>query len=117
MRTCEKNKVDIWYTSNPTFIEEVDEDGFFTGNTIMTYPNPSKYKIGLYPSGGKIIQEIFGTSCNFDMVSVDMGERFNKDTLIFLSEPTLDYDSTYDYRVSDLRRSLTLTYYGLKRRV
>lgn len=119
MRTCEKNKVDIWYTSDFTIVKETDEDGFFTGSTIKQYEPVKKARMNLYPANGLIIRDIFGQESNFDAVCTEMGKPFTKDTLIFLTEPATEQDitSTYDFMVDTIRESINNSYYGLKRRV
>lgn len=117
MRTCEKNKVAVWYTNGYETVREKDENGYYTGEFVKTYQVAKPIKINMYPVGGSISNEAFGDNCNFDMMCVEIGNIFNKDTLIFLQEPVGDYEKVFDYSVSQIKESINSTYYGLKRRV
>lgn len=117
MRTCEKNKVKIWYSNGFTETEVKDSDGNYTGETEKLFETPVGIKLPLYPSDGKITKEVFGEAARLDLVTVTMGNPFNKDTVFYLTEPTGDYANSYDYSVELIKPSLNSTYYGLTKRI
>lgn len=117
MRSCKKNKQTIWHTNQFTEVEEVDEYGDFTGNTLVTPINVQETRANLYPANGDIVEQIFGREKNFDMVFVEIGKPFDENSVFYLTEPTLETVEDYDYYVSALRTSLNQSYYGLSRRV
>ena len=116
MRTLEKNKVSLWYCNVVSIADEVDSDGYFTGEKIKTYGVPTNVRLPLYPFNGEIDSQIFGSDCSFDMVSVSNNLILTKDALLFTSLPTSNYDITYDYRVDNIKHSLNTYQYGLVRR-
>jgi len=117
MRTCIKNKQPIWYSNEFDKIDEVDENGDFTGNTLIKYKDIKKTGLNLYPANGEIVEQIFGTEKNFDKVFVTVGEPFEVKTVFYIKEPITDDDIyNYDYIVARINRSLNNTYYALNRR-
>lgn len=116
MRTLNKNKIALWVTSPNTKTRETDSDGNYTGEYITTFKTPTKIYINLYPATGEIVEEIFGKSYDCDMVAVSIDVILDKDTLLFYTQPTSDYNTTYDFRVDRILTSLNNCQYGLKRR-
>lgn len=116
MRTLEKNKIAIWYVNSTTYTDETDDDGFYTGEKVPVFGTPTKVYINLYPSNSEIVGQIFGKDSSFDMIACSMDIVFENDTLIFLTEPSLNYDTTYDYFVDKISKSLNVYQYGLRKR-
>ncbi len=117
MRTLEKTKIKLWVVDVLGVVDELDSDGFYTGHKIKQYSEPRLVKMSLYPSNGSIVQNIFGTECNFDKIGVSTDVVLNEDSLLFLSEPTGNYATTYDYKVVNIKSSFNIHNYGLARRV
>lgn len=117
MRTCNKNKIKIWYVQNKITKDAVDEHGNYTGEVISEYESPKEMMINFYPSTGEVIRDIFGEYASGEMVSTVMGKPFNKNTLLFLNEPTGIIEETYDYKMSDIKESINSSYYLWKKRV
>lgn len=117
MRTLERNKIKLWCIS-PSGTEEVkDADGFFTGEVIKIYGSPQVIYLNIAPSIGAIVEDIFGKDASFDMIAITNEVVLSKDSLLFLNEPTSNYDTTYDYSVQQIKKSLNTYQYGLKGRV
>jgi len=117
MRNLERNKYSLWYVTETGETREVDDNGHYTGAYIPTYSTPTEIKIALYPSTSNIVEQIFGRDASLDMVAISNDVVLDKDGLLFESEPTSDFDTTYDYRVSSISKSLNTINYGLERRV
>ena len=116
LRTLNLNKTKLWSVHIVSSQEDVDDDGFLTGEIIDTYSNPSVIFLSIYPAVGTIVEQIFGKDTSFDMMAVSNEVELTPDTLLFLSEPTGEYYTTYDYRVSKISRSLNTFQYGLEKR-
>lgn len=118
MRFCNKNKINIWYTPNCNFVDETDDNGNYTGNTIIEYEKPIKTAVNMYPANGSIVEDIFGKNCNLDYVVIDNNDKFNEYTVFFINEPleTDDLSTTYDYYVDQISKSINHTQYGLVKR-
>lgn len=118
MRTLELNKSNLWYVK-PDGIEVdlKDEDGYYTGEVGIEYEKPIKIRLHLYPATGEIKEETFGLSSNVEMISSSTNVRLDKNGLVFNKKPIDNYDTTYDYKVSEILESLNSFTYGLKGRV
>ena len=116
MRTLELNKSKLWYVSPLGTTENVDADGFLTGEIVQSYSSPKLIKINIYPSNGTIMSQLFGEDANYDKIAVSNEIDLDTESLLFLSEPSLDYESTYDFKVSSKVKSLNTINYGLRSR-
>lgn len=116
MRTLAKNKVKLWLVTPLTSSPLLDGGGFDTGESTMTYSVPSIIYISLYPSGGNISEQIFGKDVSLDMVSVSCEIALSVDDLLFLTEPVDNFGTTYDYRLSNIKKSINSYSYGFRNR-
>lgn len=117
MRTLDRNKTSVWYVTPSQEVELKDDDGYYTGEIGFEFGTPIEVQLPLYPASGEIKEQLFGTDAAVDMISVSNDVVLEKNTLIFLSEPIGDYDTTYDYKVSSIMKSLNTYNYGLKGRI
>lgn len=117
MRTLELNKSKLWYV-NPNEVDEievVDEDGYYTGEVIKVYGVPKVIKLHLYPATGDVVEREFGMNIDVDMVTTTKID-LEKDTLLFIVEPTEKFNTTYNYMITHKLPSLNSFQYGLKGR-
>lgn len=114
MRTLNRNKQTLWYVTSIGTEPKLDIDGFETGEIIKLYSAPVKIKINIFPSNGLIAEQIFGKDQSFDMMAVSNDIILNKDSLLFLTEPLSNYDTTYDFVVDTINKSLNTYNYGLR---
>lgn len=117
MRTLERNKTKLWVVSPAVKTEAVDIDGNPTGEFVSTFGSAVEVKIALYPSNGLIKEEIFGRDYSCDKIAVSGDVVLTKNTLLFLSEPTTNFDTTYDFKVDKINESLNTFQYALRSRV
>lgn len=117
MRTLNRNKTKLWYVTKLSPIDVTDADGNFTGEVISNYSLPVPIEITLYPSNGKIIEQIFGKDVSFDMVAVSTDILLDANTFLFLTEPSSNFETTYTYRIDFIKKSLNVIQYGLRSRV
>lgn len=116
MRTLLKNKVQLYYVPFSAWTDEVDADGNYTGEKIASYGSPNEISINIYPAGSEIVEQIFGKEASFDMVAVSNEIVLDEFGLLFTSLPTGNYDTTYDYKIHSISKSLNTYAYGLRRR-
>lgn len=117
MRTLERNKITFWCVNAGTETEELDEEGFNTGNLIVGYGTPYQIKIAVAPTNGELMKTIFGEYQNCDKIAVSEKDLLKKGDLLFLTQPTSNYETTYEYSVGLKQSGLNSFYYGLVGRV
>lgn len=116
MRTLELNKQDVWVVDYEGEVDVKDENGYFTGEIETQYSTPIKHRMSLTTANGKVLEESFGLSSDVEVIVVTK-IKLSKQSLIFLSEPTSNYDVTYDYKVTKIIPSINHNQYGLKGRI
>ena len=99
MRTLQRNRREIWYALYSGVTDVVDDDGYKTGETDVTYETPVKTFMNV--SGGRGVAEaqFFGIENPFTRVAVtdDMTTAFNTDTVFWFEKtPGEDMDD-YNY--------------------
>jgi len=114
MRTLNRNSTIIWYVEPASDTEYIDEDGFYTGEIIKNYSTPVKSTLNLYPANGVVVERLFGKDASLDMVAVSNLLDLSENALIFLTLPISDYETTCDYTVSRISKSLNSFSYGLR---
>lgn len=116
MRTLELNKTQLWYVNPLPPTENVDADGFLTGEMIVQYTLPQPIKINIYPSNGAIMNQIFGEDVNYDKIAISNEIDLNEDALLFLTRPDGNYDKVYDFKIASKVVSINTINYGLRSR-
>lgn len=117
MRELRKNQTGLWYVNRTGETDETDVDGNFTGEKVPTFSTPVKVRLSLYPSNDFIINRIFGKDYSCDMIASSNSISLNENTLLFLTEPSTDYENSYDYTISRISPSLNSYNYGLCRKI
>lgn len=117
MRTMTRNQTKVWIVPKATMTDVVDENNHYTGEKIPTYGTVIETFLSMYPSDGSINSQTFGIEKSYDMVAVSHGVDLDEKDLIFLSQPTIDYDKTYDYIIDKKMSSVNVIKYGLMKRV
>jgi hypothetical protein len=117
MRSLEINKQPLWLVTITGHVDAVDDDGNFTGESIPTYSTPIPIKIAMFPSSGIVDDGMQGVLEKFDMVATSTSIELITGDLLFNSQPTSKFDSTYDYKVAKILSSLNSYRYGLEARV
>lgn len=115
MRTLSRNKTKLWVVESIGKTEVTDAEGYYTGEIRKVYSEPKVVYLHLYPSDGMIMEQLFGRDADFSKLAVSE-TLLSKDTLLFLSEPSGDYELTYDYIVERNKQSLNHNNYGLRSR-
>ena len=114
MRTLNINKITLWKVDVTGFTDETDVDGNFTGEQIPVYSAPVKIRVMLYPITGRIKRDFLGVIHDEDYVIATNDVLLDKDALLFRTEPVSDYDTTFDYMVISILKSINTTLYTVK---
>lgn len=115
MRTLRLNKKEFWKVS-PIGYEEIMDGTLYTGEKRATFSEPIKIKMNVNPASGLIVSDIEGRTVKAKMMAVSEKDILNAQDLLFVSEPSGNYDTTYDYRVVEILPSLNFFRYGLEMR-
>ena len=139
MRSLKKNQQKIWYSTcvGQIIIYERDENGnikYFDdgeGNLIPIeigkkagYNNPASFSANISAGKGTAQEEVFGVSLDYTKTisTSDMNLQISETSLIwFETEPTYNADGTVnessaDYSVVGIAKSLNNVVYALKKR-
>jgi len=116
MRSLERNMQNLWLVSPTTYVPLLDSEGFDTGETTVGYSTPIEIAINIYPSNGRIVQQIFGNDISLDLLALSTDIVLDKRSLLFLNEPTSNFGTTYDYEVTHIKHSINSYNYGLRNR-
>lgn len=116
MRTLNLNKRPIWHVEYIGEEEILDNYGLPTGEFKKLYSEPKLIKLNLYTSTSEIIEEMFGTTNNINIVCSVEGIKLEKGTRLFYEFPDLDKDleTQYDLEVTAISESLNHWNYGFK---
>jgi len=107
MRSCEKNKRPLIALNYKGKVPYVDSEGYETGEEIITYSKPIRFKANISGAKGNTAIEVFGTNLDYDKVITLSYEKFQElkltDNSVFFIDKPLTYESNgyplYDYRV------------------
>ena len=87
MRTLQRNKRFVYYALYNGVTEEVDNDGNYTGEHVVSYASPVKTKMNVSGAKGKAEVEMFGIENPFTYVLVtdDIETPFDTDTIWWIN--------------------------------
>ena len=114
-----RNLKSVWYQLYQGKTPVLDEDGWETGETEITYGEPVEMKVNVSPAVGNAQQEIFGTLESYDKVVMtdDMSCPIDENTVMFIDrEPEYEEETlvnTHDYIVKRVAKSLNHISYGV----
>lgn len=122
MRSLKRNEIIFYYALYGAEIEEVDEEGSFTGEMTISYENPVKADANISASRGEASTEQFGISLDYDKIvcTCDMELPIDETTILWVDiKPVLDeYGATktkHDYIVKKVAKSLNSVQYAIKK--
>lgn len=122
MRSLKRNEQTFYYALYGEEVEEIDEEGNFTGETTIGYGNPVKVKASISASRGEASTEQFGISLDYDKIvcSCDMALPIDETTILWVDiKPVLEKDGAtktkHDYTVKKVARSLNSVQYAIKK--
>ena len=105
MRTQVINRTPFYYALYEGNTPAVDNDGYYTGETAVTYSEPVLFESGcISPATGQSAVEQFGTLEDYDKVIVtgDMSCPIDENSVLWIDADTKD---PYDYIVKRVAKS------------
>jgi hypothetical protein len=110
MRSCEKNKRLLYVLNYKGKVPYVNEEGYETGEEIITYYKAEKFKANISGAKGSSAVEVFGTSLDYDKVFTLSYKEFEDlkitDNSVFFVDTKPTYEESgyplYDYRVKKI---------------
>lgn len=88
MKTLKRNQRPFYYCLYQAEVPIVDEDGFETGETIVTYHDPVQMYANISWAKGESSTEIFGNLENYDKVIVyeDLNCPIDENSVLFVDK-------------------------------
>lgn len=122
MRNQLINKRPIKYLNYVGETKVQDSDGYYTGETAITYTKPKVFMGHISGAKGKSQVEVFGTEVNYDK-SILISKKCFKETKInensvFFIDKKVDYDDTtplYDYSVVRIAETINEVVIAIKK--
>lgn len=107
MRSLLRNKVKFTYKNYLGKEYLVDDEGFNTGETVLTFSNPIEVWANISPATGITNTEIFGNLTDYDkvIVTTDIWLDIDENSILWLDT---DYgpDTPHDYIVKRVSKGL-----------
>ena len=110
MRVLNRNKQKIYYKTYVGKTKILDEDGYYTGESEITYSDLIEAKMNVSASRGVASEEMFGVSLNYSklLVTDDINCPMDEHSILWIDKPT---DQPYNYVVVRKAKSLnSITY-------
>ena len=119
MRLMKRNLRSIWYQLYQGKTPVLDDNGWETGETEVSYSNPVEIKVNVSPAVGNAQQEIFGTLESYDKIFMtdNMSCPVDENSVLFIDRIP-EYSGTtlvnsHDYIVKRVAKSLNHISYGV----
>lgn len=92
------NTKKIWYALYEGSVEEVDENGDYTGEMSISYSKVQSTRVNLSPARGEVNDDIFGINKDYNRVlsTSKMKLKIDEQTLIWDHKPVTDADGKAD---------------------
>ena len=106
MRTLKRNKRPVAYALYNGLIEQVDSNGDYTGEYIVTYTSPVKTLMNVSGGRGQADIALFGLTQTFARTATteDLTTPFNTQTVFWIeTDPDTE---PFDYRVAAVSRTI-----------
>lgn len=116
------NTKKIWYSLFEEGVEEVDENGDYTGNKISRYGKVRTTRANLSAARGTMENDIFGANLSYSktMSTANMKLGIDERTLLWDEKPETERDGTptdtdsAKYRVAAIARGHYQVHYALR---
>ena len=107
MRTIKRNKRPVAYSFYNGITEQMDGDGNYTGEHIVSYTTPVKTLMNVSGGRGQADIALFGLTDTFSRTATteDLETQFTNET-VFWIETNPDNDEPFDYRVVAVARTI-----------
>lgn len=119
MRIMERNKTAFYYCLYAGETQNLDENGYETGEKTVKYSPAVKIRANISPATGSAQVEQFGNLASYDKVIVtdDVNCPIDENTVLFIDRPPTFKDGLpqYDYTVWRVARSLNSVSIAVRR--
>ena len=119
MKLLQRNLQPIWYCLYKGKEPLLDDDGYETGETAVSYEKPVKMMCNVSPATGEAQIALFGSLESYDKVIVtdDMDCPIDENTVLFIdSRPGYNQGKpTFDYTVRRVAKSLNSIYIAVSK--
>lgn len=117
MRSLERNKQAIYYANYSSQVEEIDENGLYTGEITSVQYTPTLVKVNVSAARGEARTEMFGTDLSYSKTIVtdkDMG--WDENTVLWVDIPAMQGSivTPFNYRVVSVAKSINSVTYAIK---
>lgn len=113
MRCMKRNKQTFWYaTFESAGTEVVDDNGYYTGESSISYSSPCEYRASISSSIGDTEIQLFGKDLQYDKtICFDKvrPEGLDEYSVFWIDRKPIDKNGTpqeYDYIVKKIAKSL-----------
>ena len=119
MRLVKRNLRPIWYQLYQGSQAATDDEGYETGEPVISYADPVQLMCNISPASGKAQTMMFGTDENYDkaIVTDRMDCPIDENTVLFVDREPVYEDgklaNTYDYIVKRVAKSLNHISYAI----
>lgn len=113
MRALSRNKQTFYYALYQGETPATDEDGYYTGESEVTFSAPVKMKANISPARGEADVELFGVSEQYSKTIVTSDMRCPIDTMSRLWVG-ISTDEPYNYVVVRVAKSLNSITYAIR---
>ena len=119
MKLLKRNCKTVYYCQYVGKTPLVDDDGYETGEYVVSYTDPKPLIVNVSPATGTAQMMMFGTLISYDkvLVTTDMDCPITEDSVLFVDkEPEYDAKGQpmYDYTVRRIGKSLNVVSIALK---
>lgn len=112
MRTLERNKQSIYYANYSGVTEIVDENGFYTGETTISYTEPTQIKVNVSAARGEASVDLFGTDLNYTKTIVsDKDLGIDEHSILWIGKPNTE---PHNYVVVSIAKSINYITYAIR---
>lgn len=115
MRLVKRNLKSIYYSLYIGRVPVLDDDGFETGETEISYTEPVELRVNVSPASGRIQAEMFGTDESYDKIVItdQMDCPIDENTVLYVDcEPE---GNGFDYVVKRVAKALHHISYAISK--
>ena len=120
MILMKRNLQSIWYCVLAAEEIVYDDDGYETGEKILSYEDPQELKCNVGTASGETVLARFGVTENYDLIMMTdkMDVPIDESTVLFVDkEPEFDDEGLpkYDYVIKRCAKTLNHRIFALKK--
>ena len=118
MRALKRNQKSFWYALYSDEVEQIGDDGLYTGDIGPGYEEPVQMKANVSASRGSADAELFGTDLQYSrtIVTTDMSCPITEDSAVWIDREPEDGGGKavpHNYVVKGIAKSLNSIVYAI----